>query len=247
MKEFSFSKNKATLGIAGIAVAVLTVTQTRGNTIYTHDPNTSEITKFCFSALKVDCTNCTSSECPVPDLGGTDLNNGVEPDAEGTPAGCGSFLLETEKPVIVYNYVNVYGAEHYWYRYRNKKNKIVEDDDYYWQYGHCIAAKDGESNSELVKRIRKAIKNLQDEFVEEIEDAWAGYHNDLADALSDANRNALIGLGASIWPGGGATYFIAVSAVCYDYYDATRDAKYELFDECDDANADFSEAVKNLR
>lgn len=242
-----FSLRLTTLGIVGVFVAVLTVTQPRGNTIYTYDPNTSKITEACFSTLEVDCTNCTSTECPVPDHGGVDLDNGVEPDAEGTPAGCGSFLLETEKPVLVYNYVNVYGAEHYWYRYRNKKNKIVEDDGYFWQYGHCIAAKDGESNSELVKRIRKAIKNLQDEFVEEIKDAWAGYHNDLADALSDANRNALIGMGASIAAGGGSTYFIAVSAVCYDYYDATRDAKYELFDECDDANADFSEAVKKLR
>ena len=106
------------------AAADLTVTQVRGNKIYTYDPNTSKITEACFSTLEVDCTNCTSSECPVPDLGGTDLNNGVEPDAEGTPAGCGSFLLETEKPVIVYNYVNVYGAEHYWYRYRNEKTKL---------------------------------------------------------------------------------------------------------------------------
>lgn len=103
-----------------------------------------------------------------------------------------------------------------------------------------------ESQKAFVERIRKAVKKLQDEFSEELDDAWARYHNDLADALSDANRNALIGLGASVAAGGGSTYFIAVSAVCYDYYDATRDAKYELFDECDDANADFSEAVKNL-
>lgn len=238
---------KTALGLVGVIVslAVSAVTQVRGNKIYTHDPNTSKITEICFSTLEVDCTNCTSSECPVPDLGGTDLNNGVEPDAEGTPDGCGSFLLETEKPVIVYNYVNVYGAEHYWRP--DGDGGYSDEDSYFWQYGHCIAAKNGESNSELVKRIRKAIKNLQDEFVEEIEDAWAGYHNDLADALSDANRNALIGMGASIAAGGGATYWVAVSAICYDYYDATRDAKYELFDECDDANADFSEAVKKLR
>ena len=65
--------------------------------------------------------------------------------------------------------------------------------------------------------------------------------------MSDANRNALIGMDASIYPGGGATYFIAVPTICYDYYDATRDAENELFDECDDANADFSEAVADLR
>lgn len=88
------------------------------------------------------------------------------------------------------------------------------------------------------------MSDLKSAFDDEIEDAWAGYHSALADAFSDANRNAFIGLGVSIYPGGGSTYFIAVSTVCYD---ATRDAKNDLFDECDDANADFSEAGKNLR
>ena len=42
-------------------------------------------------------------------------------------------------------------------------------------------------------------------------------------------------------------FWIAVPTICYDYWDAPRDAKNELFDECDDANVDFLEAVKNLR
>ena len=143
----------------------------------------------------------------------------------------------------VYNYLNIYGSEHYWYRDDNGDWA----EDYFWQYGHCILAKEGESLRNLTWRIHKALSDLKSEFDDEIEDAWERYHSDLADALSDANRNALIGLGASVAAGGGSTYWIAVSAVCYDYYDATRDAKNELFDECDDANADFSEAVKNLR
>lgn len=72
----------------------------------------------------------------------------------------------------------------------------------------------------------------------------AGYPSDLADALSDANRNSLLCLlSIAQLP----LCLTCVTAVCYDYCDATRNAKNELFDEGDDANADFSEAVKNLR
>ena len=228
-KLFQILKIQAALGIAWIALVGLA-------------PNTSKITEVCFATLEVDCTRCTSSECPVPDLGGSDrveklIINGA------SPSGCAEFVLDGEKPFIVYNYLNIYGSEHYWYR--DEDGDWV--DGYFWQYGHCILAKEGESHRDFTWRLHKALSDLKSEFDDEIDDAWARYHRALADALSDANRNALIGLGASIWPGGGATYFIAVSAVCYDYYDATRDAKNELFDECDDANADFSEAVKNLR
>ena len=101
----SLSARSATLGFAAIVVSVaaLAVTQVCGNTVYTYDPNTSKITEVCFATLKVDCLRCTSSECPVPDLGGSDLNNGVEPDHAGTPSGCGSILFEMEKPFLVYN------------------------------------------------------------------------------------------------------------------------------------------------
>ena len=143
MKEFSFSKNKATLGIAVVVLAAGLAPPTQGNKVYTYDPNTSKITEVCFATLEVDCLRCTSSECPVPDLGGADLGIGVEPDHAGTPSGCGSILFETEKPFLVYNYVNIYGAEHYWRRDRN--DNFTDEDSYFWQYGHCIAAKSGES------------------------------------------------------------------------------------------------------
>ncbi len=85
---------------------------------------------------------------------------------------------------------------------------------------------------------------LKADFDDEIGDAWESYAADLADALSDANRNSLLCLlSIAKLP----LSLTCVTAVCYDYYDATRDAKNELFDECDDANADFSEEVKNLR
>ena len=63
----------------------------------------------------------------------------------------------------------------------------------------------------------------------------------------EREQKAAIGLGASVWFGSAATFWIAVPTICYDYWDTTRDAKNDLFDECDDANVDFSEAVKNLR
>lgn len=107
---------------------------------------------------------------PGSRLGGSDLGIGVEPDHDGTPSGCGSILFETEKPFLVYNYVNIYGVEHYWRRDRNGNS--TDEDSYFWQYGHCIAAKSGESQKDFVDGIRKAIKNLPDEFIEEIDDAW---------------------------------------------------------------------------
>ena len=242
MKKLSFSR----LTTPGFAVVVSLIVglapTTQGNKVYTYDPNTSKITEACFATLEVDCLVCTSTECPVPDHGGTDLVQKLT-IYDIAPSGCAEFALQGEKPFIVYNYLNIWGSEHYWYRDENGDWQ----DSYFWQYGHCIAAKEGESHRNLTWRIYKAPSDLKSAFDDEIEDAWAGYHSDLADALSDANRNALIGMGASIAAGGGSTYWIAVSAICYDYYDATRDAKNELFDECDDANADFSEAVKNLR
>ena len=99
-KLFQILKIQAALGIACIALVGLA-------------PNTSKISEVCFATLEVDCTRCTSSECPVPDHGGVDLGIGVEPDALGAPSGCGAILIETEKPFLVYNYMNIYGAEHY--------------------------------------------------------------------------------------------------------------------------------------
>ena len=235
---------KAFLGIAVVVLAAglapITSTQAQENDVYTFDPKTDSILSVCFATLEVDCTTCPSSECPVPDLGGSDRVEKLTM-YDIAPSSCGEYLLDGERPFIVYNYLNIWGSEHYWYRDDNGDWA----DGYFWQYGHCILAKEGESHRNLTWRIHKALTKLKADFDDEIDDA--GYPSDLADALSDANRNATIGL---VGPSFSAALRIRLPFQLFATITATQRTTpktNELFDEGDDANADFSEAVKNLR
>ncbi len=97
------SKSLLAIAVVVLAAGLAPITSTQENDVYAFNTKTDKVLEVCFATLTVDCPTCTSSECPVPDLGGSDRVERLIIN-EASPTGCEEYLLDGERPFIVYNY-----------------------------------------------------------------------------------------------------------------------------------------------